>query len=113
MPEKSTNSNEKIHEALELLNEAAKEKGGEIQNLIVNKYKNLKDSVLGTDVKGTIDSAKKNASEAANRAKEISEEKVKEIATQVDQNVHSNPWPYIGGVAVVSLLMGFILGRKD
>lgn len=85
--------NEKITEALKLLDEAAKEKKDELRELIAEKYENLK--------------------EATGRARELSIEKTKELASTVDESVHENPWYYIGGVAIGALLLGYILGRKD
>jgi len=111
--EKSNTTTDKISEALKLLDEAAKNKKSEIQEMLANRYKNIKETISGFDSKDSLDSVKRSASDIADRAKEIGEEKVKEIATQVDQNVHSNPWPYIGGAAFCSLLLGFIIGRKD
>ena len=111
--DKSNTTTEKISEALKLLDEAAKSKKTEIQEMLADRYKNIKETISGFDSKDSIDSAKKSASDVADRAKEIGEEKVKEIATQVDQNVHANPWPYIGGAAFCSLLLGFIMGRRD
>ena len=111
--EKINTTTEKISDALKLLDEAAKNKKSEIQEMLANRYQNIKDTISGFDSKESLDSAKQSASDVAGRAKELSEEKVKEIATQVDQNVHSNPWPYIGGAALCSLLLGYIMGRKD
>ena len=107
-------SNEKLSEALRLLEEAAKEKKDELRNLASDKYSHLKEalaeteSTLGQSVAG----AKRRAVEAAQRAKELGVQKAKEIASDVNESVHQNPWPYIGGVAAVSLLIGYILGRR-
>jgi ElaB/YqjD/DUF883 family membrane-anchored ribosome-binding protein len=43
----------------------------------------------------------------------VSVAKSKEIAGTIDDQVHRNPWPYIGGAALGGLLLGFILGRKS
>ena len=43
----------------------------------------------------------RHAIEAAAHAKDVSVEKAKEIAQDVDKNVHQYPWAYIGGTAVV------------
>ena len=113
MNNQSNLSSEKVAEALELLNEAAKEKKEEVRDIISMKYKDLKESIFGSEIKHSLGTAKKNAVEAAAKARNLGEEKVKVLATQMDQNVHSNPWPYIGGASIVALLLGYILGKKN
>ena len=112
--ETSAPSHEKISEALKLLEEAAKDKKTELQNILKGKYNYLKEA-LGEkehDVVQTLAAAKKRAMEAAMYAKEVGGDKAKEIASEVDQQVRENPWPYIGGVAIGALLIGYILGRN-
>jgi ElaB/YqjD/DUF883 family membrane-anchored ribosome-binding protein len=106
-----TNSNEKFEEALHLLNEAAKEKKEEIQNLLTDKYRHIQDAVQQVAVKNR---------EAWTRTRRLAEdalgeggEKLKEAASEIDERVHENPWPYIGGVAIGALLLGFILGGSS
>jgi len=96
-------SSEKISEALQLLEEAAKDKKTELKGLVTDKYKNVKDVFL---------SSEEQVAEALKKAKEASSEKIKEVSGAVDQEVHRNPWPYIGGAAVGALLLGFIMGKK-
>jgi ElaB/YqjD/DUF883 family membrane-anchored ribosome-binding protein len=110
----TSTSNENIAEALKLLEEAAKQKKDELRTVMTDKYTHLKNLIMENEsslVKSLSD-AKKHASEAAMHAKEVSVEKAKEMASDVDKNVHRNPWPFIGGAAVVSLLLGYILGRN-
>ena len=83
----STN-NKKFEEALHLLNEAAKEKKDEISRLLSDRFNHLKD--------------------AASQGRE----RVVEVFEEVDVKVKKNPWPYIGGVAVGALLLGYILGSQ-
>ena len=112
--EQTLSNNEKIAEALRLLEDAAKGKKEELRTLVSNKYHNLKDA-LGEAELGMADAvaaAKKRAIEAAQQAKDLGLEKAKKIAADVDEQVHENPWPYIGGVAVAALLIGYILGRN-
>ena len=107
-------SGSKISEALKLLEEAAKEKKSDLQNMVQGKYSNLREA-LGQkeqDIAEALGTAKKRALEAALRAKDVGSEKAKEIAAEVDEQVRENPWPYIAGVAVGSLLIGYILGRN-
>ena len=45
-------SNEKISEALKLLNEAAREKKGEFQSMIADKYDHLKEALAESEYPG-------------------------------------------------------------
>jgi len=107
-------SSEKISEALKLLEEAAKEKKNDLQGLIEGKYTHLKEALLEKeeDLADALIAAKKKAIKAALHASEVSSEKAKEIAAEVDHQVRENPWPYIGGVAAGALLIGYIMGRS-
>ena len=107
-------SSEKIAEALKLLEEEAQQKKSELKSAMSDKYTHLKSVIVeaeGSLVKSLAD-AKKHAVEAAVHAKDVSVEKACAIAHDVDKNVHQNPWAYIGGTAVVGLLLGYILGRN-
>jgi len=92
-------SNAKISEALELLNEAAQEKKDELKGLMSNKYSHIREAMsagIG------------QAQEALIQGKE----KALEIAGDVDQRVHKDPWVYIAGTAAASLLLGYLMGSK-
>lgn len=107
-------SNEKISEALKLLEEAAKEKKDELKHTMSDKYQHLKNVVLETEssLARSLSDARKHAMDAALHAKDVSVEKAREIAGDVNKNVHQNPWPYVAGTAAVGLLLGYILGRN-
>ena len=109
-----TIGNEKLSEALKLLEDAAKEKKSELQNMLKGKYSHLKEALNDKeqDIAEALHTAKKRAVEAATHATEIGAERAKEIAAEVDEQVRENPWPYIGGVALGALLIGYILGRS-
>jgi len=92
-------SNGKISEALDLLNEAAKEKKDELKGLMSDKYSHIRE-VMTAGVE--------NAHEAFIQG----QEKVKEIAGDVDKRVHKDPWVYIAGAAAASLLLGYFMGAK-
>lgn len=96
-------SHDKLVEALHLLEEAAREKKDEVRTLVADKFTHLKEAVIG---------AEQDAVKAVRDAGCCAAEKAKVVAKEVDEHVHENPWPYIGGVAAVSLLLGFILGRS-
>ena len=107
-------SNENIAEALKLLEEAAKQKKDELKNAMSDKYTHLKSIIVEAEgsLAKSLSDARKHAVEAATHAKDVTIEKASEIAHDVDKNVHRNPWPFIGGTAVVGLLLGYILGRN-
>lgn len=93
----------RITEALELLNEAAKDKKTELEHLISHKFGDLK-SLVG----GVAEKVQKETADTYQRGKE----KIEDVLSEVDKSVHKNPWPYIGGAAAVALLFGFLLGRS-
>jgi ElaB/YqjD/DUF883 family membrane-anchored ribosome-binding protein len=103
-------SNSKITEAFELLNEAAKEKRHEMKELMTDRYSHIKQAVLDGAIQGK--KILDNAQHVAQEAIAESGEKVKKAAKEVDKRVHENPWPYLGGVAVVSLILGDFMGSK-
>lgn len=107
----ATHSNEKIAEALKLLNEAAQEKKSDVTSMIADKYESLKQAIVDSEksVGHAFMRGERRAVEAAMQAKDFGVKKAKEV----DEHVHDNPWPYIGGAAIVGILVGYILGRKN
>jgi ElaB/YqjD/DUF883 family membrane-anchored ribosome-binding protein len=107
-------SNEKIGEALKLLDEAAKQKKEELMTLMSDKYAHLKNVIVETEgnIGRTLSDARKHAVETVTHAKDVGVEKVREVAGDVDKHVHANPWQYIAGTAAVGLLLGYVLGRN-
>lgn len=101
-------SNEKLAEALELINEALKQKKDEMWELISDKYSDIKDFFEDKVEEGktVVNKTKKNTLKAV----EEGEETVKETAKQIEKGIKDNPWPYLGGVAFGFLLLGFIMG---
>ena len=100
-------SSEKIAEALKLLEEAAQQKKSELKSAMSDKYTHLKSVIVEAEssLAKSLAEARKHAIEVAVHAKDVSVEKAREIANDVDKNVHQNPWAYIGGTAVVGLLL--------
>lgn len=39
-------------------------------------------------------------------------DRVASTAKTLDASVHANTWAYLGGVAAVSAVLGFVMGRK-
>ena len=103
-------SNAKIDEALQLLNEAAREKKDELQRLLGEKYLSIKDALteVAMQKKDVVDEVRRVAQERF----EESQERIQEAVTDIDTQVKRNPWPYIGGAAVGALLIGYIMGSS-
>ena len=93
----------RINEALDLLNEVAKDKKAELREMIHTKYGDLRSAVGGAAGRVQHDVA---------ATYHHGVEKVKDIAGELDENVHKNPWPYIGGAALGCLILGYIMGRS-
>jgi ElaB/YqjD/DUF883 family membrane-anchored ribosome-binding protein len=111
MVDEGRHSSQKISEALQLLEEAAKEKKEDIAKLISDRYGGVKElfSTGEEQVSAAVRRARTYASEKAS----YGEEKVREYSKALDEEVHRNPWHYIGGAALGGLLLGFILGKKS
>lgn len=89
----------RIREALDLLNSYAKDKRGELQEMLTRKYSNLR-------------SAFTEVGEEATHMFQSGRERVRQAAYAVDDNVRSHPWQYVTGTLVGALLIGFIMGRS-
>ena len=106
-----TTQNHKIDEALHLLNQAAKDKKEDLQKLIGEKYSNIR-SMFANDVtqsRETLHQLRESAEKFARDGRQ----KVERAATELDKQVHANPWKYIGGAAVGALIVGFLLGGRS
>jgi ElaB/YqjD/DUF883 family membrane-anchored ribosome-binding protein len=40
------------------------------------------------------------------------EEQLRKVINTVDKQLHENPWPVVGGVALSCLLLGFLMGQR-
>ncbi len=107
-------SNDKIAEALKLLEDAAKQKKDELKAVMSDKYTHLKDLILENEssLMKSLTQTKDRTIEAVTEASEASIEKAREFAHDANKHVHRNPWPYVAGTAAVGLLLGFVLGRS-
>ena len=103
-------SNTKINEALELLNEAAKEKKDELKGLMANRFSHIREAMTAGVGHGK--EIIKHTQDLTQEAIDQGKEKVKEIAGDVDQRVHKDPWVYIAGTAAATLLLGYFMGSK-
>jgi ElaB/YqjD/DUF883 family membrane-anchored ribosome-binding protein len=103
MPSKT--AGEKLNSALKSANDAVKEmkKMGENTKIALTEdFKALGDALSETNVVHRIVDAK-----------DYSVDKVKECGAMMDENVHQKPYHYVAGAAVVGLLLGVLIGRKN
>jgi ElaB/YqjD/DUF883 family membrane-anchored ribosome-binding protein len=107
-------SSESIEAALKLLDEAAKQKKDEVVAAMSDRYTNLRNLIIENEgsLMKSLATAKQHAIDATTHVKEAGVDKAREIAHDVDDGIHENPWPYIAGSSLVSVLVGFILGRS-
>lgn len=99
---------QKINEALELLDELAKEKRSEINQLISEKYSNIQG--IMDESKNIYKETVKKTKQGLSEAMVSGEEKIKEISTGIDKRVHENPWLFIIIGISSGFLFGYILG---
>lgn len=110
MSDTTFQNNRKIDEALHLLNEAAKEKKEELQRLLGEKYSNIKETL--TEVAMNNKDVMNHVKRIAQDTLEEGQERLGEVAGDIDRQVRSNPWPYIGGAAGAALILGYLMGSS-
>ena len=96
----------KLENALEAFNAAASEKRKELSDLFRGKY---------GDVSRVINITRKNGKRVIRRTEQgvlKAEKKLIHNVKKIDSNVHKNPWPYLGAVAVGSMVVGVLMGNK-
>ncbi len=123
-----------IDEALRVLDEALASPGADIKNMVTDEYQNLHTAISqkATGASDFVQSIRGNLTEQFNtitanlsdlsgdttqRLSEITDQGIamgREIYRDVDTQVRANPWPFIGGIAVGTFALGFLLGgRKE
>ncbi|MGI6495381.1 MAG: DUF883 family protein [Kiritimatiellia bacterium] len=113
MSDTITDQEEKIAEALDTLEQTCKEKKEVISEMLSSKYANLRETLIdaGKASGAAAGEVAARTREALANAYDVGQEKIKRAAGAVDSQVHATPWPFVGGVALVSLMFGYILGR--
>lgn len=100
----TTEKSEKIDSALLALNETAKKSSQQIKSIIEEDYEKIRKLIAETSPE---------AKKALEKMKTDSIESVKQTADSINENVHKNPWMFIGGAAAITGLVGYILGRNS
>ncbi|MCF6157283.1 MAG: DUF883 domain-containing protein [wastewater metagenome] len=97
----------KIDEALQLLDEAAREKKEELGRLMTEKYSDIKEAL--NDATKSYREVVEKTKRSMNDTVTTGEEKMREITTGIDKRVHENPWLFFGVAAIGFFLSGFLL----
>jgi ElaB/YqjD/DUF883 family membrane-anchored ribosome-binding protein len=109
-----------IDEALQVLENAARERSQDLQDLIQSKYANIKDVLsIQPETKNRIREFGERVQEnvrhgrdSVNEMMHTGSQRVTDTAGKVNKEVHTHPFQVISGVAVSALLLGFILGTR-
>lgn len=94
-----------LRDALAIIEEASKNESAELRNMLATDYSGVKKAVF----LATPESAWKSIKQA----KEVALDYTVDKAKMVDRSVHDHPWYYIGGAALVSAIIGYLLGRSS
>lgn len=89
-PMTNSHSKEKLEEALDLVNQAAREKKEDVMRLLEEKY---------TDIRASLTEVAMNNKEILRQVRRVAEEKIQK-----------NPLGSVGSIAAGALIFGFILG---
>lgn len=117
MPRRYTK--QRIDAALDLLEEAAKEKSDELKEHVGNRYSHIRHVFVNggeshmAATKQKLHDTIQRSEQKLNEALEQSNKILKESAGKIEKNLHENPMPFLGTVAVFSLAIGFLLGRRE
>src|SRR5688572_18721076 len=95
----------KIQEALEILNETARNKRQELYDVMGEQYEDIRSAF--SDVKSTGRKTLHKARERASNLAGAQSEQIKQAAAQVDHKLRNNPWPILAGVAIGSFIVGY------
>ena len=101
---------ERAQEALDFLAHAARDKSGELGDLVEDKYTDLRDAVQ--DISRGMQRRTRRTVRQATRLTAKGQKKVVKTAGMINENLHEHPWPFIGAVAGGALAAGFLLGLR-
>ena len=94
-----------LRDALSIIEAASQENGTELRQMLANDYHGVKKAVFLATPEGAWNSVK--------HAKNVAVDFTVDKAKDVDQSVHDHPWYYIGGAALISAIIGYLLGRSS
>lgn len=92
---------QRVREALDLLEELARDRKAQLRFMISDGYGNLKSAFRG-DVESNPDHQRDGRQRAATAG----------FSSMVRENMRRNPWPYLRRTAVGFLIVGLLLARR-
>lgn len=114
-----------IDDAINVLDEAARESTQGVKSRLSADYEYLKKTVedmkptvsqawdgVKTDMKDRSKRSVDSAKDSFYAARDIGKEVSKDAAVKLDKNVKQDPWKYVRGAAAASALLGFLFGRR-
>jgi ElaB/YqjD/DUF883 family membrane-anchored ribosome-binding protein len=96
---------QRITEALEMLDRAALEKKEELKKIISDRYVNMQElfNEGAVGAREVLSRTRQNVKESVMKGRE----KAGEWARLADNRVRQKPWVFIGGIAAVAFLAGY------
>ena len=88
----------RMNEALEVLDQAAKERKEDLTQMMTDKYSELRSNLAGGSP------VSKFASQGQETIKNVfgqGQSKIKVAATDIDRKAHKKPWPFVAGAAAL------------
>jgi hypothetical protein len=108
------NTPSKIHQALELLNEAALEKKEELFDALENQYVDFRQVIADANktVRKQTATARKKTAAFLRSGEEKIEQTAVDTAEAVENKIKQRPWLFLGGVALSAFVIGYAKGSK-
>lgn len=94
-----------IKEALQVLENAASNGNENVKEIFSSEYKNLRKAFFVNVPKAVLDEFK--------QVKEAAIDLTMDEAKLINKSVHTHPWHYIGGAALIVGVLGFVFGRSS
>lgn len=101
---------QEINDALDVLNEAARDDGAELEEIIRGKYEELKEMFAAMELQAG-EKAQRGMDRMMDKCREAGD-MLKQHAQWADEKVRERPWESIGFAAAAAFGIGYLVGRK-
>lgn len=104
---------QKLQEALQILEDAARDTKDDFKTILKDRYSNLKDEFreLADDI--GLDDQVERITKRASKFYKQSKQAARDSVATIDNSVRDNPWTYIASSLAAGFLVGFLVGRRD